>query len=110
MARETAASTCGWSAGGGLVLQRTGCGRRDVAAKLSAVWRKAHARILRNMTYKLFVTSQPYVLSDGRGMRGLVTFAKSDPFLRSALQQPEIEITIDSTFVLDANNEVWELN
>ena len=48
--------------------------------------------------------------SDGRGMRGLVTFAKSDPFLRSALQQPEIEIDIDSTFVLEANNEVWELN
>ena len=38
------------------------------------------------------------------------TFAKSDPFLRSALQQPQIEIDINSTFVLDANNEVWELN
>ena len=29
-----------------------------------------------------------FILSDGRGMRGLVTFAKSGPFLRSALQQP----------------------
>ena len=38
------------------------------------------------------------------------TFAKSDAFLRSALQQPQIEIDINSTFVLDANNEVWELN
>ena len=49
-------------------------------------------------------------LSDGRGIRGLVTFAKSGPFLRSALQQPQIEIDINSTFVLDANTEVWELN
>ena len=53
------------------------------------------------------MTSQPYVLSDGARIR---TFAKSDPFLRSALQQPQIEIDINSTFVLDANNEVWELN
>ena len=30
--------------------------------------------------------------------------------LRSALQQPQIEIDINSTFVLDAKNEVWELN
>ena len=39
-----------------------------------------------------------------------VTLAKSDPFLRSALQQLQIEIDINSTFVLDANTEVWELN
>ena len=45
-----------------------------------------------------------------RGMRGLVTFAKSGPFLRSALQQLQIEIDIHSTFVLDANTEVWKLN
>ena len=38
------------------------------------------------------------------------TLAKSDPLLRSALQQPQIEIDINSTFVLDANTEVWELN
>ena len=38
------------------------------------------------------------------------TFAESDPFLRNASQQPQIEIDISSTFVLDANNEVWELN
>ena len=43
-------------------------------------------------------------------MRGLVTLAKSGPFLRSALQQPQIEIDINSTFVLDVNTEVWELN
>ena len=30
--------------------------------------------------------------------------------LRSALQQLQIEIDINSTFVLDANTEVWELN
>ena len=34
----------------------------------------------------------------------------SFPFLRSALQQPQIEIDIDSTFVLNANTGVWELN
>ena len=56
------------------------------------------------------MTSQPYVLSDGARLARIRTFAKSDPFLRSALQQPQIEIDINSTFVLDANNEVWELN
>ena len=34
------------------------------------------------------------------------TFTKSDPFLSSALQQPQIEMDINSTF---ANTEVWEL-
>ena len=53
------------------------------------------------------MTSQPYVLSDGARLARIRTFAKSDPFLRSALQQPQIEIDINSTFVLD---EVWELN
>ena len=53
------------------------------------------------------MTSQPYVLSDGARLAQIRTFAKSDPFLRSALQQPQIEIDINSTF---ANNEVWELN
>ena len=79
-----------------------------VETPLSAVWRKAHARILRNMTYKLFVTSQPYVLSDGRGMRRLSR--SRTRFFTEPCKQPEIEIAIDSTFVLDANNEVLELN
>ena len=36
-------------------------------------------------------------------------FSKSDPFLRSTLQQPQVEIYMNSTFGLDANTEVWEL-
>ena len=56
------------------------------------------------------MTSQPYVLSDGARHARTRTFAESDPFLRNASQQPQIEIDISSTFVLDANNEVWELN
>ena len=56
------------------------------------------------------MTSQPYVLSDGARHARTCTFAESDPFLRNASLQPQIEIDISSTFVLDANNEVWELN
>ena len=51
MARETAARSCGGSAGGEkeqvMVVE-------TVAAPLSTVWHKAHARILRNLTFVAF--------------------------------------------------------
>ena len=57
----------------------------------------------------------PYYFKDyasvfGAGLARTRTFAESDPFLRNTSQQPQMEIDISSTFVLDANNEVWELN
>ena len=50
-----------------------------------------------------------------RKCRFLAAILPFDDVLRcgdviNASQQPQIEIDISSTFVLDANNEVWELN
>ena len=37
-------------------------------------------------------------------------FAKAEPFLPDASEQPSVARDIDNTFICDANNEVWELN
>ena len=56
------------------------------------------------------MTSRTNVLHDGGLHKATRTYAKAEPFLRDASQQPFVARDVDNTFICDANGEVWELN
>ena len=56
------------------------------------------------------MTSRTNVLHDGGLHKATRTYAKAEPFLRDASEQPSVVRDIDNTFICDANDEVWELN
>ena len=56
------------------------------------------------------MTSRTNVLHDGGLHKATRTYAKAEPFLRDATEQPSVARDIDNRFICDANDEVWELN
>ena len=53
-----------------------------------------------------FVTSRTNVLHDGGLHKTTRTYAKAEPFLRGASQQPSVARDVDNTFICDANGKV----
>ena len=52
------------------------------------------------------MTSRTNVWYDGGLHKATRTYAKAEPFLRDASQQPSIAQDVDNMFICDANGEV----
>ena len=65
---------------------------------------------IERLRHSKFVTSRTNVLHDGGLHKATRIYAKAEPFLHDASQQPSVAQDVDNTFICDANDEVWELN